>query len=391
MAAGSVRAACRTVVITNHPRQPMDTLFDILLHLAVLLLGFFVVVRTMLAAVRLFLLPRGARDRLAAFFFVNWRRTFYWWANRTNTYEGRDRVMAMFAPVALLMLPGFLLTLMVIGYTLIYWGIGADTLYDAFAISGSSLTTLGFVSHEGTGFLIFQFSEAGIGVTLAALLISYIPTMYAAFSARETAVTMLEVRAGWPPSAIEMIGRAHRIQGLDYLSELWEQWENWFAALEESHTSLAALVFFRSPAPNRSWVTAAGTVLDCAALCASTLDRPRDPQAELCIRAGFLALRSIGDFYLLKYDPDPAPTDPISISRDEFDAAYDRLKEYGVPLKPDRDRCWHDFSGWRVNYDAVLLQMAALTMAPYAPWISDRSLPRPVLEQIIAKRRKAAL
>ncbi|MBI1880640.1 MAG: hypothetical protein HYR94_20890, partial [Chloroflexi bacterium] len=64
-----------------------------------------------------------------------------------------------------------------------------------------------------------------------------------------------------------------------------------------------------------------------------------------------------------------------SISRDEFDAAYDQLTQQGVPLKSDRDEAWRNFVGWRVNYDAVLLALAGLTMAPYAPWSSDRSLP----------------
>jgi hypothetical protein len=368
----------------------MDNILLYVLRAAAFALGVFMVYRTILTALRVFLLPRGARDRLAAIFFRAWRKVFYWRVNRANTYEDRDRIMAMFAPIALLSLPGFLLTLILLGYTLIFWAIGVPRLYDAFALSGSSLLTLGFERKEGTLLLIVAFTEAAMGPTLAALLISYLPTMYAAFSARETAVTLLEVRAGWPPSAVEMIGRSHRIRGLDYLTEIWEQWELWFAALEESHTSLAALVFFRSPKPNRSWVTAAGTVLDCAALCASTLDRPRDPQAELCIRAGYLALRSIGDFYRLKYNPDPTPGDPISISRYEFDEAYNRLLEYGVALKPDRDQCWRDYAGWRVNYDAVLLQLAALTMAPYAPWISDRSLPnigRPVAkhDRLLAK------
>ncbi|MBI5958170.1 MAG: hypothetical protein HY866_05525 [Chloroflexi bacterium] len=352
----------------------MTMIFLFIIHTIAFGIGVFLVYRTILTALRVFLLPRGARDRLAAIFFVAWRKVFYWRVNRSNTYEDRDRIMAMFAPIALLSLPGFMLALIALGYTLIYWAVGVGDFYESFALSGSSLLTLGFAREEGFGLLLLQFSEAAMGPTLAALLISYLPTMYAAFSVRETAVTLLEVRAGWPPSAVEMIGRSHRIRGLDYLTEIWEQWEHWFAALEESHTSLAALVFFRSPKPNRSWVTAAGTVLDCAALYSSTLNRPRDPQAELCIRAGFLALRSIADFYRIKYDPDPAPTDPISISRAEFDDAYRRMQEYGVPLKPDMDQCWRDFSGWRVNYDAVLLQLSTLTMAPYAPWISDRSL-----------------
>jgi hypothetical protein len=182
------------------------------------------------------------------------------------------------------------------------------------------------------------------------------------------------VRAGSPPSAIELILRYHRIHGLDRLNVLWVQWEQWFADIEESHTSLAALVFFRSPQPDHSWVTASGAVLDAAALLRSTVDAPRDAQADLCIRAGYLALRRIAAFFQIPYNANPRPDDPISISRVEFDAAYDELAQNGVPLIPDRDQAWRDFAGWRVNYDAVLLSLAALTMAPYALWSSDRSL-----------------
>jgi hypothetical protein len=45
-----------------------------------------------------------------------------------------------------------------------------------------------------------------------------------------------------------------------------------------------------------------------------------------------------------------------------------------VPLKADLEQAWRDFAGWRVNYDRVLLSLASLTMAPYAPWSSDRSM-----------------
>lgn len=354
----------------------MPTPLYLLTHAAACVVGIGIVVRVLLAAVKFFLLPRSARDRLAAVFFVTWRRLFYLAARRARSYEQVDRIMAIFAPISLITLPGFLLTLITLGYTLIYWGLGVDRLYEAFVLSGSSVTTLGSAQPDGTIIVMAVFSEAGIGVTLAALLISYLPTMYAAFSARETAVTLLEVRAGSPPSAVELLVRTHRIHGLASLTDVWEQWETWFAALEESHTSLAALVFFRSPKSQRSWVTAAGTILDAASIQASTLDVPFNPSAHLCLRAGYLALRSIADFYLIDYNPHPAPDDPISVSREEFDAAYDQLNEAGVPLKPDRDQCWRDFAGWRVNYDTVLLALAALTLAPYAPWISDRSRPK---------------
>lgn len=345
------------------------------IRLVSLTVGFTIVYRVLLSAVRTFVLARSARDRLTALHFMVWRRAFYWKANQSTTYEDRDRIMAYFAPFSLLMLPIFWLSLVLVGYILVYWALGIESIYDCFVHSGSALTTLGFSRFEGTFIMAATFTESAIGLILVALLISYLPTMYSAFSAREAAVTLLEVRAGVPPSAIDMIGRAHRIRGLDYLPELWEQWENWFAAVEESHTALAALVFFRSPKPNQSWITAAGTVLDGAAIYASSVDMPPNPQAQLCIRAGYLALRSIADFYRLEYNDAPAPDDPISVTRQEFDEAYDRLREWDIPLKSDRDQCWRDFAGWRVNYDTVLLKMAALTMAPYAPWISDRSIP----------------
>jgi hypothetical protein len=210
---------------------------------------------------------------------------------------------------------------------------------------------------------------------MVALLIAYLPTMYNAFQQRELAVTMLEVRAGSPPSAVEMIIRFHRLHSLENLHGLWESWETWFAQIEESHTSLAALVFFRSPQPDHSWVTASGAVLDAASLMRSTVDVPADTQADLCIRAGYLALRRIADFFGVAYNSAARfPDDPISITRVEFDAACSQLAAAGVPLTPDRDQAWQDFAGWRVNYDRVLLALAGLTMAPYAPWSSDRNL-----------------
>jgi hypothetical protein len=93
-------------------------------------------------------------------------------------------------------------------------------------------------------------------------------------------------------------------------------------------------------------------------------------------------------YFSIPYDPDPHPDDPISIDRSEFDAAYDELASFGVPVRPQREQCWKDFKGWRVNYDTVLLALAGLTAAPYAPWSSDRSLryQRPPLTRMRRRR-----
>jgi hypothetical protein len=224
---------------------------------------------------------------------------------------------------------------------------------------------------------------------MIALLISYLPSIYASFSRREAAVAGLDVRAGSPPSASELLIRHARIEGLDHLEDVWQTWEAWFTDIEETHTSIPAIVFFRSPDPKRSWVTAAGAVLDSASITASTVDLERPVEAQLCIRAGYIALRKISDFFGIPYDPDPHwPDQPVSIIKSEFDDVYDELAREGVPLKPDREQAWKDFAGWRVNYDAVLLALAALTVAPPAKWSSDRSLVFPQLAPLTHRRSR---
>lgn len=206
-----------------------------------------------------------------------------------------------------------------------------------------------------------------LGLILVALLIAYLPTMYAAFSRREQAVNMLEVRAGKPPSASEMLLRFNRIHGFERLNDYWKTWEIWFADVEESHTTLPALVFFRSPRSGHSWVIAAGTILDAAALTLSALDIPYDASAALCIRSGYLALRYIADYFDIPNPHNPHyPDDPISVERAEFDFVLDELEGAGVPIKSDRDQAWKDFAGWRVNYDQSLILLCSLVMAPLA-------------------------
>jgi hypothetical protein len=355
--------------------SPADIL-ALALRLAAFGCGLYLVVQTVGGAVRTFVVPRDELVKLTSLVFRGVRLAFRLALRRAHSYHERDAIMALYAPLALLALPVVWLTLVGVGYTAMFWAVGVGPPDEAFMVSGSSLLTLGFATAHDPPTAALAFTEAMLGLILVALLIAYLPTMYAAFQRRETAVTLLAVRAGTPPSAVELFTRFFRLGRLDRLNELWTSWELWFVELEESHTSLPALVFFRSPIPERSWVTAAGAVLDAAALYSSTLDVPRDPQAEITIRAGYLALRRIARFFRIPYDPDPRPNDPISITRAEFDAAYDQLAAVGVPLKSDRDACWRAFAGWRVNYDTVLVELAHLTFAPPAPWSADRVLIR---------------
>ena len=337
------------------------------------------------SALRTVVVPRAESSLLTRAVFGGVRKVFDLRVRRTSRWEDADRLMARYAPVALIILPAVWIVAMLVAFTPMFWALGSSFPRQAFLRSGSSLLTLGFATSGDLPGNALSFTAATIGLGLVALLISYLPSIYAQFSRREVLVGQLDVRAGTPPEAGELLLRALRISWLDQLDDLWADWDRWFVETEESHTSNAALPFFRSQHAERSWITAAGCVLDTAALRASMLDLPRTYRAELCLRSGYLALRHIADVFDLHYDPAPLPTDPISIARDEFDGVWERLAAEGAPLRQDRDQAWRDFTGWRVNYDQVLLMLCALVVAPQAPWSSDRA---PVRGRAARRRRR---
>lgn len=339
--------------------------------------GALMVLATLASAVQTVVVPRARLTRLTWIHFVGIRMIVNLFTKPNRPYSARDRILAAYAPIALVALPGAWVTVVILGFSLLFWASGVDGVAEAIAVSGSSLTTLGFERPPGLGREILSVIEAAIGLGLVALMISYLPTIYAAFQRREARVGGLQVRAGRPPAPAKLYRRYVLIGWLDRLGDdIFGPWEDWFVDIEESHTSQPALVFFRSPNPDRSWITAAGCVLDAAALHNAVVDLPHDPRADILLRSGFLALRQIAMSFGIPYDPDPGPDDPIRVTRDEFDAVCEELRDAGVPLVDDLDQGWRDFAGWRVNYDSALVGLAAMIVAPPAPWSSDREVPR---------------
>jgi hypothetical protein len=362
----------------------MDGVGDAIL----LAVGAIAVIVVLDAAIRTFVVPRGSFVLFTFLVFQGVRRVLAPFAPARRGYEARDRVFALYAPVALLALPAVSLVVVFGGYACMFAGIGARDWRTAITTSGSSLLTLGFEHPSDLPSVFLAFSEAAIGLGILALVIAYLPTIYNAFSRREVAVTELAIRAGTPPTPGEWLVRAHLTGFLTMMDSFWDAWLAWFTEVQETHTTYGALAYFRSPNPHRHWVTAAGAVLDTASIRLAVLDIPWTPNAPLCVRSGYLALREIAGFFGYDYEDDPAPGDPISVTRDEFDEVCDRLLAAGLPLKSDREQAWRDFAGWRVNYDAVLLALASLVGAPYAPWVSDRSPRRPLPRHVWGRRRR---
>ena len=342
---------------------------------------------TFLSAIKLVVVPKGTSQRITRLVFTLVRGVMRVYARPSLPWSKRDQRLAFYAPVALVLLPLMWVTLIIFGFAAVHWALDPSSLPDALYVSGSSMLTLGVMFRRNGPAAMFSFVQAALGLIVVALLISYLPAIYAAFSKREALVGLLESRAGTPPSPVTMLVRFNMVGGIDELEPFFSRWEDWFVEVEESHTNFAALNFFRSPRPDRSWITAAGCVLDTAALSLSVLDRERSAQAALCLRAGFLSLRRIADYFMIPHNDDPKPTDPISISRREFDLMYFELEAAGLPLKPDHDKAWADFCGWRVNYDTTLVRLATVVVAPPAHWSSDRQVEKFTPKLLRTRRR----
>lgn len=225
-------------------------------------------------------LPRRVtrQFRLTRLFYrmtwVPWRAV----ARRIDKKKTREAMYSYYGPLSLLLLMAFWAVGMVIAFALIHFGDGArfngallsNRFGNSLYISGTTFFTLGLgditpVTPLGRFVTVF---EAGLGFGFLALVIGYFPVLYQSFSRRETTITLLDARAGSPPTAFELL-RRHSMHGtlqLEALTDVLHTWENLAADMMESHLSYPVLAYFRSQHDNQSWIGALTAVLDTCAL-----------------------------------------------------------------------------------------------------------------------------
>lgn len=323
------------------------------------------------AVVKLLIVPRAA-GRWVSLPVRTVRRVFTRLALLARTYDGLDRVLAVSEPVALVLQLASWLAIAVFGFTLIDWALWGGPFVAAFSEAGSSVFTLGFTLNHTTGGRAIDFVAAGTGLVLVALQIAYLPTLYNAYNRRETLVTLLESRAGAPAWGPELLIRHQLIASVANLPFLFSEWERWAADVAESHTSYPSLLYLRSPWAKNSWIVSMICVMDAAALHLA-LDPEHAPiEARMCVRMGFTSLRDIAQVRRISFDPDPSPDDPITLPKEEFVSACERLAAIGFPMSRSIEEAWPHFRGWRVNYEAVTYVLAWSLNAPPARWTGPR-------------------
>jgi hypothetical protein len=224
------------------------------------------------------LLPRRVSRtiRFTRLFYVYSWAPCAFLARRMKKGKRRDTLLSAFGPLSILVLMSLWATGLIAGFALLHWSLATDlnppgsqpNIDVYFYLSGVTFFTLGFgdvtpVSPLGR---FLAVAEAGVGFGFLAVAISYLPVLYQAFSKRETTISLLDARAGSPPTAAQFLIRLPQQSKVAVLDRILEEWERWAAELLESHLSFPVLSFYRSQHDNQSWLAALTTMLDATSL-----------------------------------------------------------------------------------------------------------------------------
>jgi hypothetical protein len=342
--------------------------------------GLVIILVVLLDAFETVVLPRRVTRhfKLTAWFY---RQTWIPWrgvARRIETASRQQNFLGYFGPLSLILLLGFWASGLIFGFALMQLGLGGHEQLGSEPItfgrilyqSGQTFFTLGYgdilpVSGAARALAVF---EAGMGFAFLGVVIGYIPVVYASFSRREIQISMLDARAGSPPSAVELLVRlAGRSEdpGVDQrvLDEVLRDWERWAAELLESQISYPVLTFFRSQHSNQSWVGALTTMLDVTSLVLTGIEGVHPGQAKLTFAMARHAAVDLAQVVNARYDPQAGERLP----EEDLPALREALGKSGLRLRND-EYAQDKLTKLRSMYEPYVHSTARNLMLTLPPW-----------------------
>jgi hypothetical protein len=218
-----------------------------------------------------------------------------------------------------------------------------------------------------SGARILVVLESGMGLGFLAMAISYFPVLYGAFSRREVSISLLDARAGSPPTAAELMRRHSFKGGGEALNTLLVEWERWSAELLESHISYPLLCYFRSQHTNQSWLSALTAVLDVCALMIAGVQDHAARQAQLTFAIARHALVDIAQIF----SQPPALDAEDRLPPERFDLLYQQLCQAGIRVCRDGDSM-ERLRKMRLLYEGYAVALSRYLYMPLPPWIADQ-------------------
>jgi hypothetical protein len=340
--------------------------------------GVALIVLVLWEAFETIVLPRRLtrRFRLTRLFY---RRTWLPWAWMVKSFvpaRRRETWLSYFGPVSLLFLLSIWAGGLITGFALLHWAIASavlthdgsmEFLIDLY-MSGTTFFTLGLgdaAPRSSMGRFLVMI-ESGTGFAFLALVIGYLPALNQSFSRREVSISLLDARAGSPPTASEMLRRHGHERGMEALRQLLHEWERWSAELLEGHLSYPVLAYFRSHHDNQSWLAALTAILDTCALVMVGMEGACERQARLTFAMARHAVADLSQIFRTRHEMkhDRLPPEKLAELRGILAAAGIKLQEgEAADLK---------LTELRRLYEPNVQALASYFRISVPPWIAGK-------------------
>lgn len=333
----------------------------------------------LLDAFQTVILPRRAvgRFRITRIFYIMTWMPWSFVAARIRHARKRETVLSYYGPLSLLLLIVVWAGALVLGFALILHSLRlpfvdplharADFASDIY-LSGTTIFTLGIgdITPHSSAARFVLVLESGMGLGFLAMVISYFPVLYGAFARRETAISLLDARAGSPPTAAELLRRHAFEGGSEALNILLIEWERWSAELLESHISYPLLCYFRSQHSNQSWLAALTAVLDTCALLIAGVQDHAARQAQLTFAMARHALVDLSQVFSQK----PVEDGEDRLPDERYELLYKRLCESGVRACRDAESI-ERLKKMRSLYEGYAVALSRHFKMTLPPWVAE--------------------
>jgi len=349
------------------------------MRIITMLAGIVCLLIVLLDAFQTIILPRRAAGRLRLtriFYILTWM-PWRFVAVRIRHPRKRETALSFYGPLSLILLLVVWALGMVFGFSLIYYALGTPFvdssrqlgyLTDLY-VSGTNFFTLGLgdVTPHRLAARALSTLEAGMGFGFLAIVMGYFPVLYGAFSRREVNISLLDARAGSPPTATELM-RRHSFDGAENaLANLLSEWERWSAELLESHISYTLLCYFRSQHTNQRWVGALTAILDTSALLVAGVRGHEARQAQLTFAMARHALVDLAQVFSLA----PVQNQPDRLPPERYEQLYRLLCQSGVSVCRDQ-QSYERLRNLRALYEGYAAALSDHLCMPLPPWLADQ-------------------
>jgi hypothetical protein len=292
-------------------------------------------------------------------------------AVRLRSEDRRERLLARFGPASFLGLLVAWTAVEIFGWGLVWWGLrdgfGAaiDDLGDAWYYSGVVYFSIGFGDIlPSSGLLRSLTVLAGLsGLGTLGLVIGFLPSLNAAYSARERQLLLLDDFTDHRVTPVTLV-RAYLDEdgGTERLDAMFDEWSVWCAEIYDSHTSYPMLMWFRSKHRGHSWITGLGVVADAAIAFAATVPDAERGSAMRLHRQAVRLVTGLGERVGLAPHPNPPQT-----PEEWWAVGYGAMEATGIELRPF-DESYRRLTELRAEFHPMMEAFIDELIAPRGFW-----------------------